>query len=115
MKKVSRETDNPSLEKLIEMAKQGAVIITQNNEPVFAFFSVDQNNPFILEYLANTHERMGNTSAAVEVYTQLADLQQSRRLSARAIEALHEVLRLRPDADDQRVHLARLLEESGSL
>ena len=38
----------------------------------------------------------------------------SRRLSARAIEALREVLRLRPDADDQRLQLARLLEEAGS-
>jgi tetratricopeptide (TPR) repeat protein len=74
----------------------------------------DPNNPFFLEYLANTYERMGNTSAAVAIYTQLADLQQSRRLNARAIEALREVLRLRPDADDQRVHLARLLEEAGS-
>jgi tetratricopeptide (TPR) repeat protein len=74
----------------------------------------DPNNPFFLEYLANTYERMGNISAAVAIYTQLADLQQSRRLTARAIEALHEVLRLRPDADDQRVHLARLLEEAGS-
>src|SRR5215213_3730938 len=74
----------------------------------------DPDNPFSLEYLASTHERMGNTSAAVTIYTQLADLQQGRRLSARAIEALHEVLRLRPDADDQRLHLARLLEEAGS-
>jgi tetratricopeptide (TPR) repeat protein len=74
----------------------------------------DPNNPFFLEYLANTHERLGNTSAAVAIYTQLADLQQSRRLHARAIEALREVLRLRADADDQRVHLARLLEEAGS-
>ena len=32
----------------------------------------------------------------------------------RAIEALREVLRLRPDADDQRLRLARLLEETGS-
>jgi tetratricopeptide (TPR) repeat protein len=74
----------------------------------------DQNNPFFLEYLARTHERMGTTAAAVATYTQLADLQQSRRLSARAVEALREVLRLRPDADDQRLRLAKLLEESGS-
>ncbi len=74
----------------------------------------DPNNPFFLEYLASTYERMGNISAAVAIYTQLADLQQGRRLSARAIEALHEVLRLRPDADEQRLHLARLREEAGS-
>ncbi|HEX9374056.1 MAG TPA: tetratricopeptide repeat protein [Roseiflexaceae bacterium] len=74
----------------------------------------DQNNPFILEYLAHTHERMGSIPAAVATYTQLADLQQSRRLNARAIEALREVLRLRPDADDERLRLAHLLDEAGS-
>src|ERR671926_81472 len=31
----------------------------------------DQNNPFFLEYLARTHERMGTTAAAVAIYTQL--------------------------------------------
>jgi tetratricopeptide (TPR) repeat protein len=74
----------------------------------------DQNNPFFLEYLARTHERMGSTAAAVATYTQLADLQQERRLGMRAIEALREVLRLRPDADDQRLRMARLIEEAGS-
>ena len=57
---------------------------------------------------------MGTTAAAVAAYTQLADLQQERRLGIRAIEALREVLRLRPDADDQRLRMARLIEESGS-
>jgi tetratricopeptide (TPR) repeat protein len=74
----------------------------------------DQSNPFFLEYLARTHERMGSTAAAVAAYTQLADLQQERRLSMRAVEALREVLRLRPDADDQRLRMARLIEEAGS-
>jgi tetratricopeptide (TPR) repeat protein len=74
----------------------------------------DQNNPFFLEYLARTHERMGSTAAAIAAYTQLADLQQERRLSMRAIEALREVLRLRPDSDDQRLRMARLIEEAGS-
>jgi tetratricopeptide (TPR) repeat protein len=73
----------------------------------------DQNNPFFLEYLARTHERMGSTGAAVAAYTQLADLQASRRLTARAIEARREVLRLRPDADDQRLLLARTFAEAG--
>jgi len=41
MTTVSRETDNPTLEKLIEMAKQGTVIITQDNKPAFAFVPVD--------------------------------------------------------------------------
>jgi tetratricopeptide (TPR) repeat protein len=74
----------------------------------------DPNNPFFLEYLARTNERMGSVPAAVAIYSQLAELQQSRRLNARAVEALREVLRLRPDADDQRLRLARLLEEAGS-
>jgi tetratricopeptide (TPR) repeat protein len=74
----------------------------------------DQNNPFFLEYLARTHERMGSTPAAVAAYTQLADLQQGRRLNAKAAEALHEVLRLQPDSDDHRLRLARLLEETAS-
>ena len=76
--------------------------------------AVDANNPFFLEYLARTHERMGSIAAAVAAYTQLADLQASRRLTARAIEALREVLRLRPDSEAQRGQLARLLEEASS-
>jgi tetratricopeptide (TPR) repeat protein len=74
----------------------------------------DSNNPFFLEYLARTHEQMGSATQAVAVYTQLADLQQSRRLNAKTIEALREVLRLRPGNDDSRARLARLLEEAGA-
>lgn len=74
----------------------------------------DSNNPFFLEYIARTNEQMGNRLAAVGAYSQLADLQQSRRLQPKAIEALREVLRLSPDADEQRMRLARLLEESGA-
>lgn len=76
--------------------------------------AADANNPFFLEYLARTHERMNNVPAAVTTYTQLAELQQSRRLTMRAIEALREVLRLRPTADEQRTQLARLLEDANS-
>jgi tetratricopeptide (TPR) repeat protein len=74
----------------------------------------DANNPFFLEYLAQCYERVGDGPAAVAAYGELADLQQGRRLGAKAAEALGEVLRLRPDADDQRERLARLLEESGA-
>jgi tetratricopeptide (TPR) repeat protein len=74
----------------------------------------DQNNPFFLEYLAQCYERVGDGDAAVAAYVQLADLQQGRRLGAKAAEALGEVLRLRPGADEQRERLARLLEESGA-
>jgi tetratricopeptide (TPR) repeat protein len=74
----------------------------------------DPNNPFFLEYIARTHEQLGSVTQAVAAYTQLADLQQGRRLNAKAIEALREVLRLRPGADDSRARLAGLLEEGGS-
>src|SRR5262245_49296166 len=76
--------------------------------------SSDSNNPFFLEYLARTHEQMGSATQAVAIYTQLADLQQSRRLNAKVIEALREVLRLRPSNDDARARLAQLLEEAGA-
>ncbi|HEU5100765.1 MAG TPA: hypothetical protein VFU22_17170 [Roseiflexaceae bacterium] len=44
MTTVARERDNSSLEKLIEMANEGAVIITQDNKPAFAFVAIDQND-----------------------------------------------------------------------
>ena len=64
---VSRETDNPSLEKLIEMAKQGAVIITRDDKPAFAFVPVDQEdiqtwqlgeNPEFLELMRQSWDRL---------------------------------------------------------
>ncbi len=76
--------------------------------------NADPNNPFFLEYIARVNEQMGNTIPAVTAYSQLADLQLSRRLAPKAIEALREVLRLRPSADDQRLRLARLLEENNN-
>ncbi|MBC8159934.1 MAG: tetratricopeptide repeat protein [Roseiflexaceae bacterium] len=75
--------------------------------------NADPNNPFVLEYIARVNEQMGNIIPAVTAYAQLADIQISRRLEPKAIEALREVLRLRPSADDQRLRLARLLEENG--
>ncbi len=74
----------------------------------------DDSNPFYLEYLARTYERLGDPKAATTTYVQLADLQISRKLAARAIEALREVLRLQPDADDQRMRLAQLLADQGA-
>jgi tetratricopeptide (TPR) repeat protein len=74
----------------------------------------DPNNPFFLEYLARTHEQSGDAAAAFAAYIQLADLQQGRRLSAKAIEALREGLRLRPEAEDERLRLARLLQDTGA-
>ncbi len=74
----------------------------------------DASNPFFLEYLARTHERLGDLQAATDAYVQLANLQLNRKLAARAIDALREVLRLLPDADDQRLRLAQLLAEHGA-
>jgi tetratricopeptide (TPR) repeat protein len=73
----------------------------------------DPNNPFALEYLARIHEQLGRADAAFDAYVRLADLQAGRRLGMRAVEALREAIRLRPDANDQRLRLARLLEEVG--
>ena len=75
--------------------------------------SADAGNPFFLEYIAQVNEHMGNMTPAVTAYTQLADIQLGRRLAPKAIEALREVLRLSPNADDQRLRLAHLLEENG--
>jgi antitoxin (DNA-binding transcriptional repressor) of toxin-antitoxin stability system len=67
MTTVSCDTDNPSLEKLIEMASEGAVIITQNNKPVFAFVPIDQDdiatwklgeNAAFLELMQHSWQRM---------------------------------------------------------
>ena len=67
MTTVSRETNDLTLEKLIEMAKQGTVIITQDNKPAFAFMPVDledlqtwqlgQNTEF-LELMQHSWDRL---------------------------------------------------------
>jgi tetratricopeptide (TPR) repeat protein len=75
---------------------------------------IDASNPFYLEYLARTHERIGDMKAATDAYVQLVDLQMNRKLVARAIDALREALRLQPDADDQRMRLAQLLADHGA-
>lgn len=69
------------------------------------------DNPFFLGYIARTQERQGNTTAAVESYQQLVELHEQQRVTARVIEALRDVVRLRPDLDDQRQRLAHLLED----
>jgi tetratricopeptide (TPR) repeat protein len=74
----------------------------------------DQKNPFFLEYVARTHEEMGTTLQAVSSYSELAELQISRRLQGRAVDALRDALRLRSDNAAVRLRLARLLEEVGN-
>lgn len=76
--------------------------------------SADPHNPFFIEYIARTQEGHGNIEAAITTYRELADLHQKRRASARTITALREILRLRPDLDDERKRLAELLYETNA-
>lgn len=73
----------------------------------------DQNNPFYLDYIAQAQARQGSPQAP-ESYRLLADLHVAQRRPIQAIEALRELLRLRPEADEQRARLARLLEDQGA-
>jgi tetratricopeptide (TPR) repeat protein len=76
--------------------------------------AADPDNPFFVEYIARIHDKNGSVDAAVQAYRQLAEIHQGRRLPARVIQTLREVLRLRPDADDVRLRLAALFEETGA-
>lgn len=75
--------------------------------------ATDPQNPFFLTYIAQAHARQGS-SRAVESYKLLADLHAAQKRPAQAVEALRELLRLRPEADDQRARLAKLYEEMGA-
>jgi tetratricopeptide (TPR) repeat protein len=74
----------------------------------------DQNNPFFLGYIAQTQARQGN-SKAVDSYRILADLHLAQRRPVQAIEALRALLKLRPEADEQRARIARLYEDAGAV
>ncbi len=76
--------------------------------------AADTNNPYFLEYIAKTYEGQGNIEAAVATYQQLAEVHQKRRATARIILVLREIVRLRPDMDDQRKRLAELLQETNA-
>jgi tetratricopeptide (TPR) repeat protein len=76
--------------------------------------SKDQANPFFLEYIARIQDNNGNAPAAIRAYLQLADSHQERRLGAKTIAALRNVLRLDPQADEVRDRLALLLAEGGA-
>ena len=76
--------------------------------------TADPSNPFYVEYIARLHERSGNAPAAVAAYNQLADIQQQRRLTQKAVEALREAVRLAPDDADTRARLAEILAEAGN-
>jgi len=77
--------------------------------------AADSKNPFFVGYIARAHSRQGNSNAAVESFRALADLHIAARRPAPAIEAMRELLKLRPDADDQRLKLARLFEDVGAV
>lgn len=76
--------------------------------------AADQQNPFYLGYIAQAQARQSSPQA-VASYGALADLHAAQRRPIQAVEALRELLRLRPQADDQRARLARLYEEQGDL
>lgn len=75
----------------------------------------DRQNPFFLGYIAQIHARRGDVSAAVESYRLLADVHLAQRRPAQAVEALRELLALRPEAQDQRLRLARIYEDLNAL
>ncbi len=74
----------------------------------------DPNNPFFLEYLALTYEGQHDTDAAIQTYRLLVQIHEQQRAIGRTIEVLRDILRLRPELDDERERLATLLRESGA-
>ncbi len=72
MKTLSLEADNPTLTALIEMAADGAVIITVDNKPVCAVMPVDEadlqtwqlgENPQFLAMMQRSWERLHQEGA----------------------------------------------------
>ncbi|MBP1466406.1 tetratricopeptide repeat protein [Candidatus Chloroploca sp. M-50] len=76
--------------------------------------AADRQNPFFLSYIARAQARQGH-GKAVESYRELAELHLTQQHPMQAIEALRELLRLKPDASAQRAQLARLYEEAGGI
>lgn len=67
MKVVALETENPSLEALVDMAAEEAVIITRDNNPAFALIALDEDdiqtwglgqNPDFLALMKRSWERL---------------------------------------------------------
>ncbi len=75
--------------------------------------AADRNNAFFLNYIANTQARQGSSKAAAS-YQALADLHMAQHRTTQAVDALRELLRLSPSHNEQRLRLARILEEAGS-
>ncbi|NJL34127.1 MAG: hypothetical protein HC893_10045, partial [Chloroflexaceae bacterium] len=74
--------------------------------------TADSENPFYIEYVARTQERMGDTDAAIATYNSLIGLHQQRRAVAKTIEVQREILRLRPELDEAREQMARSMAEA---
>lgn len=70
-------------------------------------------NPFFLEYIARTQEQQGTIDAALESYQELIRMHQQQRAIAKTISVLRDILRLRPELDDFRDQLARMLTDAG--
>jgi tetratricopeptide (TPR) repeat protein len=74
----------------------------------------DPENIFYLGYLVQCHERSGNRAQAIATLATIAEVHQKQRRPAKVVETLRELLRLKPDADDQRMRLARTLQEANA-
>ena len=74
----------------------------------------DPENTFFLGYIAQCHERTGNSNDAVKTLKAIADLHQAQRRTVKVVETLRELLRLRPELDDERLRLARMLQEANA-
>ncbi len=72
----------------------------------------DPENTFYLEYIARAQERQGNVDAALATYQNLVELHQNRRAFVKTIEVLREIVRLRPEMDQARERLVKLLVEN---
>jgi tetratricopeptide (TPR) repeat protein len=72
----------------------------------------DPTNSFFLEYIARAQARTGDTDAAIATYQTLLDMHEQQRAVVKTINVLREMLRLRPNQDNQREKLAHLLAET---
>ncbi|WP_298402517.1 tetratricopeptide repeat protein [uncultured Chloroflexus sp.] len=105
----------------VEARTAAAVALFQTNrldKALQAFgdlHEADPNNAFYINYIAQCYRRQGETAAAVEAYSVLADLHSAQRRTLQAAEALRELLALQPELDDQRRRLAQLYEDIGAM
>ncbi|WP_298818456.1 tetratricopeptide repeat protein [Chloroflexus sp.] len=105
----------------VEARAAAAVALFQTNrfdKALQAFGDLHQTDPenvFYIDYIAQCYRRQGDTDAAAEAYTLLADLHSAQGRALQAAEALRELLALQPELDGQRRRLAQLYEDFGAL